>query len=742
MKNWKKTLAVAAAGAMVLSQAACGAGGQSSSDSGSASGGGASGTAASSTASSASGDTLLSKKVVPNYIGTLDPSFTARTDDSYTIGLYVDGNKVNKDYSYLGDYVDATKDAVNISDLSIKAEGSGFTALAVQGESGDAASNVNIDNVDLEATDDEDGTNASDFTGLGAAILTYGNDENNQSTVNIKNSNIKTKGFERDGIIVEDYSDVIMEDSTLDVEGANPLPGKDAYDGYLSSANQSYMLSPPWILGIVGGARAANVLGTDSSLSVVNSDVTAGGWAVLSTDACTRPVINVINSTLAIQPSATSGINGGSELYGYDTDYGSGYGTYAIGGAKEYFYGTTFNNETYATIFTGSGEVYYGASKDGLKVQNGTGKDIYTYSGEGQDTVVNTIFGIMDHQGADVTLGEGSEWNTEEATILRKANGMGTTSTYTIDGAKLNPKSGIIFQAMDNDDGYGTSATEGNTKGKTYDGAEFGMPTFSGGWYDPVGKAGLPSDNDVMATGGTIGDTLNIESDDYAGDIYNGLGSGKDLDGVGLAINLSNTTLKGAISSTETVHGLPYSESAVEYLDKLADTYGNGVALQGGTGGASGDGTYTVKYALLDKDGKVTTNKDDAAYIQMLEYTINEYYMQGHVINFPAEGSTMEVQLSDNSTWNVDKDSYITYLDIEDGSSVEIADGATLYIGGKAYTGTLEAGTYGEKVAAPEESAAGGMGGGPGGRSASGDASGEAPQIDTSHPVQLTVTKK
>lgn len=700
------------------------------------------------------------QEVVPNYVGTLIPTFTKRTGDSYTIGLYVKGNEIVNDYSYLADYATVGEDGVTVSDLSIDAQGSGFSAIVLQGAEGDTGSTVNLNNVDITLADDEDGTNVSDFTGLGTAIVASGTSETDHNRVNIDGLNMVTTGFERDGIIVDDYADAIVSNSNIVVNGANPLDGKDAYDGYLSTANQAYMLSPPWVLGITGGARAANVLGDYSSLTVVDSTVEAGAWAVLSTDDCTQPTINVINSELKIANEGTEfGIPGGSELFGYATPYGTGYGTYDIGEANEYFYGTTFTDVTYATIMTGTGEIYYGASSDGMTVKDGLGNDLYTYSGEGKDTVVNGVWGVMDHQGGTATLDAGSVWNTEEAVILKKGT---NESSYTISGAEVNPASGIIFQMMDDDDGYGTSGAGGDTEALTYDGQAWGMPTFSGGWYEVAGEAGLPSAVGTLAQGGSVTSTLTLSDAEYEGDVLNAAGSGADKAGSGLAVTLSGASLSGAISSTEAVHGIPYTAEAVAYLDNLAQTYGDGVAIQGGSDGANGDGTYTVKYALLDAEGNVTEDEAQAAYIQFMEFTVNEYYMLGHMVNFANAGATVEVSLTDNATWNVTKDSYVTYLNIAEGSSVVVAEGATLYVNGEALTGEIAAGEYG--AVAPEAEAGGeGMPGGPGGPEGmpggpeggmpggpGGDMPAEGgaeetpaePTLDTSHTVQLTVNAK
>ena len=597
------------------------------------------------------------KWVLPNFLGTLVPSFTSRPADSFTIGLYVRKNQMA---GYLPKYtgnVTSGQDVVEISDLTINASGSGFTAVAVQGTAGrgDSPSTVDIENVDIVAADDEQGINASDFTGLGSLIVASGVSEDAHTRVNVHNMNLVSTGFVRDAILANDHADVLVRDSNITVNGADPMPGGDAYSSYVSSGNQAYMISPPWVLGISGGARAANVLGDGSSLSIVNSSIKAGGWGVLSTDNCQSPVINTLDSTLSIAGSdETYGLNGGAELFGYGKNYGSGYGSYAIGGANENFYGTTFDNMTYASIMTGSGKMYYGRSYNGLELKNAAGDVMYTGqeagtdveaseltgtadvtiespaappegqtapeaagdaspaappedpAGErtvnvsapetdapattetsapaaaetnapaateaagtsaeteaptaetelpdnlqgGQETVVNTVFGIMDHQGGSAVLDRGSVWNTEDAVILKKG---GSVSDYTISGAELHSASGTIFQMMDNDDGYGISSDGGDSSRLTAGGTEFGSPTFSGGWAEPAGEAGLPSDLGNLSLGGTVTTTVLLKNGKYTGNLYNAKGSGKGENGNGISVELDNAELDGVISSTEAV---------------------------------------------------------------------------------------------------------------------------------------------------------------------------------------------
>ena len=676
-----------AAGAMGALDA-CAVGGTASTEAESA--------AAASTVEAASPE--LAEDVVPNYAGTIIPSFTNRTGDSYAIGAYLRGGSVAEDHSCLASYVATEDSGLVISNVSIDAQGSGFTALTLQGTGDDGSTTASLKGVDITAADDEDGTNCSDFTGLGSVVVASGVNDSAHNLVTLDDVTMSTTGFARDAVVVNDYADAVITNSSIVVNGADPRPGGDIYEAYRNSANTSYMVSPPWILGITGGARGTNMFGKQASLSLVSSYVEAGAWAVLSTDSCTSPVLNVVNSELRIANEGTDhGLPGGSGLFGYSTPYGSGYGTYAIGGAVENFYGARFTDVTYATIMTGSGELYYGPSTKSLELKNAKGDTVLTFDGDEQNTVVNAVWGLMDHQGGTATLDGGSEWNTEEATILKKGT---SSSTYTISGASISPASGIIFQMMDDDDGYGTSGTGGDTSATTYDGTAWGSPTFSGGFWETAGVAGLPSKLGNLATGGSVTSTVNLKSGIYAGDLLNGAGSGAGVDASGLAVSLSGATLDGRISSVETVHGLLYSKTATDYLDRLAAEYGDGVAYQGGTSGPNGDGTYTVSYALLDEGGAVVVDAESAAFIQVLEFTCKEYYLIGHVVDFPVAGATAEVTVADKSTWNVTGDCYLTYLEVEDGSSVSVADGATLHVAGESLTGDVSVGTYGTKTVA------------------------------------------
>ena len=642
-------------------------------------------------------DATLTVDGDPTLTGSLIPAWAEKGENSnFYVGVVAEGEEVS---GILADEATVEDGVVTVSDVNVTSElgdalndksATNTTYMYVNGGSSDTSAIVKDST--FVFSDNSDGKNANDFTGAGALFVATGA-EDTKTTLTLQNVDITTDGFGRDAVIVDAYANAFVIDSNILTKGSNPLT--EAYEGYASTAAQAYMISPPWILGIYGGVRAANTLGANSSFNLINSTMETGGWAVISTDDCTTPTVNVLNSTLKVTEydpeSPSTSMNGGAALFGYEKNYGSAYGTYNIGSSYENFYGTTFEGTTYATILTGAGPTYFGASYDGLELVNGaTGEVLYTYEGEGQDTVVNSVFGVMDHQGAESTiLDKGSVWNTEEAVILVRG---AQSSTYTVSGAEMNPKSGIIFQMMDDDDGYGTSGGGGDTTGEQgfakWNGEAWGMPTFSSGFSD-ANEAGFVA----PATGGSYKTTLELtthegEAVEYTGDVYNGTGTGADTTAAGLLVNIdANVTLNGAVSSTSAVHGLPYNDGAVAYLDALAAEYGDGIAPNGGE-------SATVKYALLDADGNIVEDESQAAFIQLTEFTMNEYYIISHVVNKVMAGANVLVSVAEGGVWNVTSDSYISGL-INDGT-VTVAEGATLYINGEAYTGAIEAGEYGE----------------------------------------------
>jgi len=580
--------------------------------------------------------------------------YTRRGNDKFSIGYYIkDGTIVDKN-SLLAD-----KDSpISKLDLDLVANGEAFGSVIATGKGTDLTLTGSI-----SASDSGDGKNSSDFSGLGAQIIAA-----DYAKVKVNSMKISTKGFLRAAFITDNHAQILVRDSTVTTVGANPLT--QAYKGYVNSANQNIMLSPPWVLGIQGGIRAGNMLGENSTLTVIGSNVTSGGWAILSTDDCTNPVMNVVDSTLEILPKSKGGMSSGN--FSYSSKYGSGYGTYNIGGAKQYFYGTTFSGTTYASIFTG-GDAYYKSSSGKIELKDADGKTIETVTGKGKPTIINSVFGFMTHGSGSVNVLDGTIVNSAEAIFLNKAGGV----SFIADKAVLNSASGIILQMIDNDDrtvggsmeafntefkeaagwpsesgnvtkagassgdqrggGPGGPGGAGGPGGQGAPEAAAGGPRGSGGPGGPGGQgapdaaaggpggprgSGGPGGPGGPGGGGAV--KLVLTNGNYKGDVFNGSGY-YNQSGNALEVSIGNgATLNGAISLTETRH--------------------------------------------VDETGKQNTH-----------FTINEYYYLGHVANrnYRNGTSTISVSMKDGGVWKVTGESLISKLIIDKGA-IEGANGANV----------------------------------------------------------------
>jgi Spy/CpxP family protein refolding chaperone len=356
-------------------------------------------------------------------------SYTRRGNDAFSVGYYVKDGAVVEKHSLLAD-----KDGpVSKIDVDVAADGEGFDTVIATGRGTDLTLTGSI-----SASDSGEGKKASDFSGLGAQILAA-----DYAKVKVDSMRIATKGFLRAAFISDNHAQIYVKGTTVTAMGANPLT--QAYKGYVNSANQNIMISPPWVLGIQGGVRAGNMLGDRSTMTVVNSKITSGGWAVLSVDAGSSAMMNVVDTTLEILPESQDGMSSGK--FPYSGKYGSGYGTYFTGDARENFYGVTFKGLTYAGIFTG-GEGTYKSSKGTIELKDAEGKALAPVAGKGKPTVIDAVWAFMNHGSATVNVLDGTVVNAEEAVFLSKTGG----ATFIVDNAVLNSASGIILQMIDNDD--------------------------------------------------------------------------------------------------------------------------------------------------------------------------------------------------------------------------------------------------------------------------------------------------
>ena len=572
---------------------------------------------------------------------------------------------------YIGNDVTESADIV----LNEEVEGPAYTAVYAHGEG--VVANVSGTVI---AYDDTAGDMASDFSGQGAMIVA-----NDGASVNVNDAIISTDGFARSSLIVASLGNIRVENSELTVRGANPLT--EVYEGYVNSADMNVMVSPPWVLGIQGGARAVNMIGVSPVLTVINSSITSGGWALISTDFGSSATINVVDSELSFLPESEDGMDSGWRIFGYDEDaYGSGYGTFNIGSPAEYFYGATISGVTYGTIVMGAKTDRFASSNGSIELIDSAGEPLETVEGKGQPTVINGVFAVM--QVGSIAEGlyfeDGTVVNTEDAIVIWKSG----SGDYYFDNAVLNSKKGVLFQMADSDDDSRIGmAANGNDTVYSEDkvGAEIGFPGINYDYTTSVGGASV---------------TATYTNGVYEGNIYNGTGY-YNHGGNNLTVTLGeNAVLSGDIALTSTIKGVPYSAEALE-----------GIAYYGDD----------IEFVELSEDGSFNAGNDgSAAYIQIRSYTINEYFLQGHVENkLHYNGvSTIEVVVEDGAEWNVAGESLITKLTVADGAKIKgtltVNDDGTLTL--TAGDELIPAGDYGtiEPAASDEMSS-----------SASGEASAE-----------------
>ena len=560
-------------------------------------------------------------------------------------------------------YVEYDQTASGEINLNETVTGEGFTAVYAHGANAD----VTVGGT-LVLADSSDGQNTSDFSGQGSATVAY-----DGAKLDLKDLTYYSEGFERGVTVVSQNAEVTIEDSDITVMGNDPLT--NAWEGYHSSADQNYMISPPWCLGITGGARILNMIGATPKLTIKDSVLTGGRtWGLLSTDSGSNMTINVVDSDLISLPESQGGSDSGWRIFGYDENaYGSAYGSYYIGNPTQYYYGANFKGVTYAAIITGAEKGVYASSNGVINLVDASGAPMGTVTGKGRPTVIDGVFGFMQHNSINdgIYVIDGTIVNAADAIVIHKA----AKGNWVFDNAVLNSGTGVLFQMIDNDD-------DSRIGGNPMDVSTGFSETYSDSKIASSG-IGFPGINYAVTTStGGYDVTVSYDNGAYNGNIYNGTGYyGKAGDN--LTINLgSNAVLNGDIALTSTIKAVPYSDAALK-----------GIAYYGSD----------INCALLDANGNITYNTAQAAYIQITDYTINEYFLQGHVqnkVHFNGV-STLSVNLESGAVWNVASESLLTSLNIAPGAVVrgtliQNADGSITLIPG---TSAIPAGSYGGTVA-------------------------------------------
>ncbi len=583
-------------------------------------------------------------------LGGTDADSVGGDDYAYDAALYVTADGIDDEKSATERIASGAYDATGASGIVIDDGASGHNGILV------VDADYTITGATIDMLTDADGTDTCDFSGKGTAVAAFGSGAN----VTIEDSAIHTAGVATMPIFADDGATVTFRNSTLQSDG-----GTLSAD-YLNTPSQTLMVAPPWILGIMGNARGSNMMGRDTTTNVIDSETSAGAWAVLSTDAGDDMVLNVYNSSLTLNNADESAAaplqaEGGqiSETLDnpYTVNYGTGYGTYVIGRAVETFAGAQINVGTYATIFTG-GSATYTALEAGqtYELKNHAGETTATYEAtEDKVTEIHSdTFGFMAHQNENsITIEKGTVVDSGYATFLVKTGASNQVLTASVDDATIT-NGGVLIQVMDNDDATNGGMMDADDPENTNGGSQNFKPVHTE-------DAGFDTSE---ATAGNTAQTFTFTNGDYTGNIYNASGS-DGLEGNALNVTFGEgARYTGAIASTSAIHV-----------------------------------TYDGSQAVKENGGCAFDDADEAAAFaeqyQNTSFTIEEYWSIGQVANLVSDngGNAVNVTLTGDAVWHVTGTSLIAALSLEDDAQVIVPEGVTLTVNGADYTDcTLTAG--------------------------------------------------
>ena len=575
-------------------------------------------------------------------MGGHDANSIEGDDYAYDAALYITADGVDADKSATDRVTGGTYDGDMASGVVIDDSASGHNGIIIVGK------DYTVSGAEISMLTDADGSDTSDFSGKGSAIAVYGSD----TRVTVENSTVHTAGVATMPVFADDGATVTVVSSRLQSDGGT------LYSGYLSTPTQTLMVAPPWILGIMGTSRCSNLMGNYTTLNVIDSETSAGAWAVLSTDSGTNMVLNVYNSSLTLNNADESAVpiqaEGGqiSETLDnpYTENYGSGYGSFVIGSATETFYGATFRVGTYTTIMNG-GSAAYTALEAGrtYEIRDSAGEVIAVYeSPEDRATDIHSdTFGFMSLQNANtIVIDKGTKVDSGYATFLVKTGYGGQATTVTADSAEIT-NGGVLIQVMDNDDATNGGMMAADDPLNTNGGNQNFIPYHTEATGFRTGAAGADSAKQ----------TFTFTNGAYTGNIYNASGS-DGLNASALEVTFGQgAEYSGAIASTAAIH--------VTY-----------------------EGSQAVKAA----GGYAFDSADEAAAFaaeyQNTYFTINEYWSIGQVVNLVnSNGSNaIHVTLTDGAIWVVTGTSLIDSLTIGEGCRVVVPEGVTLTVDGVTYT--------------------------------------------------------
>ena len=604
----------------------------------------------------AAGQTYLGDCVItPTAVDSLTASGPGgEVTENYRTAIYIDDSGVNDDLSVLA-AVRMEEDSV-LSDtlvkgVSIRSQGVSFGGVKLAADGYDKTYTID------DATILLDGIGGDDFRGYGAGIYVKGD-----TNAEITNSYIETWGSTREGICVGTTAMSGGGSPVAHIRDTVVIAHSSDFEEW-QQAHVPMMSRIPFGLMSTGNVRATVALGTGEA-HYENCAVVSESWAALSTDTGSGDMLYAENTLAGIgslevaRPgvdyTATKEIGG--VTYGYTMPepgevvggwISSGYAAFADGGINDYFTNCEFYSPDTVLIVGGTSKAVF----DGGKYTAGT-TGVFWYSssvGSASGEPSGDSAGEAEADEPTVYVKD-ARWDVGRTLFLVRT---GTPYILVENSDVAMGEDGVLVQLYDNDDTNGIAT---NVMIIGSDGAAY--------------YADRDSVPQLAATSNTA--VAEFTDGDYAGDIYNGMSETY----ITLRAVIRNGSLTGAVSSSIANH--------VD-LDGNALKTGFVIAAPYATDEEIVIGAQAIDPSIASID-QLTEGVD---YIRHDRY----YAFNGRVGNDPIEAVNNPVELTlDNAVWNVTGTSYLTRLEIGEGSAVNgvlTVDGETVEAAPGVYTGHI-----------------------------------------------------
>lgn len=620
-------------------------------------------------------DNELSESDIDELIGTIDPDSTTISGIKVTVNSLSAGfasitASVNVDPANGDDYTavigsdDEVYDAPVIANLFDGVEGA-------EVESYEGVSGLNFETGEYTATTEagqellssllNEDTMYSNYITMGSSDSDSGRGSNALSVsggaaVLLKNTYLYSEGAERVAVQNSGSGDtkpiLVVQDSLL------------ISKGYVTAtvANDENLPNDPLL---VTGATRTNFSGGQSETYYYDSVVIVDGWASLSTDSSSDEGVDLI----AVGTFA-------SALLG-------GYGTYADYNCRDYLYGSVLEGAELGIIIACDGEVYVFDGDEGFEggegYNVGANADIdpYLYADEdadysdlGASTIAGGRNAVMIHLPYS-TVEAASEYTqaifyAKDSTLITDSNLLSLDDDYYGEELSANIQKYVDYTTGD------LILIKGNNANITLDNvtveSENGVIIHSVLNNDTSGQT-VYADEEVLGTDVTLANM------DVEGDILD-----EDYERE-MRIVLDATTLTGKIfSGTDETWTSYWIENG--YVDDY--TYGY----------ASNSFGEEIALDTFVHNISITVDED----YNVVDYEVTDY---GTV-----KGTTLT--LTNGSVWNVDEDSTLTSISVDETSCIIIPEGVTLTVGEETYTnGTITSSGFASSEAVEDEDVVG-----------------------------------